>query len=87
MTLSSYKFQLERRTLLGTCPVRRSRSVQALRDCVVQTAFVALAWDSFVPKSVWCVFSYVKQRHGAALSFMSGMSGGRGLARVVLSLK
>lgn len=61
--------------------------MQALRDCVVQTAFVALAWDSFVPKSVWYVFSYMKQRHGAALSFVSGMSGGRGLARVVLSLK
>lgn len=84
MTLSSYKFQLERQTLLGT--FHRSRYVQALRDCVVQTAFVALAWGSFAPRSVRYVFSYLKQRHGTALSF-SGMSGGRGLARIVLSLK
>lgn len=39
------------------------------------------------PQVCLCVFSYLKQRHGAVLSFMSGMAGGRALAGAVLSLK
>lgn len=66
MTLSSYKFQLERQTLLGT--FHRSRCVQALRDCVVQTAFVTLAWGSFAPPGLFGVFSYLNR--GMELPFL-----------------